>query len=462
MLLPAFSHLSAILAYGLITLFTYSLLRILYLISPFHPLNKFPGPRLWAVCRIFWAYHQFKGDLVFQIKALHDIYGPVVRIAPYELSFTDNAAWRDIYTANNSLKQQLPRDPYVLPPPPPDVPGDGLIFADDVTHARLRKQLGYAFNIKALEEQQSLIQRHIETLVNQFHKFATASATTDEKSTSVIDFAKWTSLATFDIVSELAFGEPSGCLEHGEYNDLAARITGSNATGALLSCLARFGLLPLVWKLNAREMARQQKEFNNLSLPVIERRMQEHEDGTDGDKRDFCSYILGKREDGESHAWRKEDMQLLAISFIVAGTETTGTTLAATMWFLLKNPRCMAKLTAEIRGAFQEQSDIDMAGTSKLPYLMACIEEGLRLATPAPFSVARKTPADMTVAGLMIPKGTSVGVPQYAAWHVERNFERPMDFAPERWLDSSDQFVAGEKKGFVPFGVGPRSCIGKK
>ena len=447
------------LALGLVALLTFSLVRILYLISPFHPLSKFPGPKLWAACRIFWAYHQFKGDLVFQIKALHDIYGPVVRVAPHELSFTDTAAWRDIYTVNNNLKQQLPRDPYVLPPPPPDVPGDGLIMAGDVAHARLRKQLAYAFNTKALDEQQSLIQSHIDTLIDQFRNF-TVSAITDQNA-AVVDFAKWTSLATFDIVAELAFGERFGCLEKGEYNDLAARITGSNATGALLSCLARFGLLNLVWKLNARAMARQQKEFNSKNLPMIERRMKEHEDGTDGGKRDFCSYILGKNEDGESQSWRKEDIHLLAISFIVAGTETTGTTLAATMWFLLKNPRCMAKLAAEIRGAFREERDIDMAGASKLQYLLACIEEGLRLATPAPFSIARKTPADMTVAGLKVPRGTSVGVPQYAAWHVERNFDRPMDFIPERWLDG-DQFVPGEKRGFVPFGVGPRNCIGKK
>ena len=111
------------------------------------------------------------------------------------------------------------------------------------------------------------------------------------------------------------------------------------------------------------------------------------------------------------------------ISFIVAGTETTGTTLAATMWFLAGCERCMSRLTAEIRCAFQDESEINMAGVARLSYLSACLEEGLRLATPAPFSMARITPADMIIAGIEVPKGTSVGVPQFAAWHAERNFE---------------------------------------
>ena len=455
MLLTVFPQFLTVLVLGVGALLVYPLLRILYSISPLHPLYRFPGPRLWAASRIFWAYYHFQGDLVAQIKALHDVYGPIIRVAPNELSFTDLAAWRDIYTVNNSLKRQLPRDPFVLPPPPPNIAGDGLVMAADVPHASLRKQLSYAFTGKALNEQQSLIQGHIDTLVNQFRQLA-VSADTDH-----IDFAKWTSLATFDIVAELALGERMGCLEKGEFNKLAARITGSNTTGALLSCLARFGLLPMVWKLNARETARQQEEFNNMTLPLVERRMKEHEDGTRGRKPDFCSYILGEDGNSDLPPWRQEDIQLLAISFIVAGTETTGTTLAATMWFLAACERCMSRLTAEIRGAFQEEGEIDMAGASKLSYLSACIEEGLRLATPAPFSMARITPADMTIAGIRVPKRTSVGVPQYAAWHAEQNFNSPMDFLPERWLDDNNQFVPGEKRGFVPFGVGPRNCIGK-
>ena len=439
----------------------FATLRVLYLISPFHLLSKFPGPKLWASCRIFWAYHHFKGDLVFKIKALHEIYGPIVRIAPNELSFISAGAWKDIYTANNDLRRQLPRDPFVLPPPPPDIPGDGLVLQpDDAAHAALRKQLGYAFTNKALDGQQPIIQHHINTLINRFRKLS--EFTKSEPRGNIVDFAKWMSLVTFDIAADVFLGAQMGSLDTGEYHDIAARINGSNTTGAVLSCLARFGLVQILFKLGAREMARQQKEFNSKSMPLIERRLKDHEDGTDHDRRDICSYILNEKEDAKrGSSWTKDNLHLLAISVIVAGTETTGTAITGTMWFLLNNPECLGKLVTEVRGAFPEEADIHMTAVSKLPYLSACIEEGMRLATPAPFSIARKTPADMTIAGVKVPKGTSVGVPQYAAWHIEQNFDQAMDFVPERWLDGT-QFVAGEKKGFVPFGVGPRNCLGKK
>ena len=63
----------------------------------FHPLRQFPGPLHRRASALPWAFSVFTGKNAFAVQKLHDKYGPVVRIAPEHLSFTDPAAWKDIY-----------------------------------------------------------------------------------------------------------------------------------------------------------------------------------------------------------------------------------------------------------------------------------------------------------------------------------------------------------------------------
>ena len=63
-----------------------------------NPLSCFPGPRLWASSRVPYALSLQNGVLPMKLKVLHDIYGPVVRVAPNELSFITSEAWKDIYS----------------------------------------------------------------------------------------------------------------------------------------------------------------------------------------------------------------------------------------------------------------------------------------------------------------------------------------------------------------------------
>ena len=85
----------------------YSVVKCLYNISPLHPLSKYPGPRLWRATRLCASYHHAAGDLYQQIAAIHEKYGPTVRIAPDELSFTAPAAWSQRYGRRASVPPVL-------------------------------------------------------------------------------------------------------------------------------------------------------------------------------------------------------------------------------------------------------------------------------------------------------------------------------------------------------------------
>lgn len=68
------------------------------------------------------------------------------------------------------------------------------------------------------------------------------------------------------------------------------------------------------------------------------------------------------------------------------------------------------------------------------------------------------------IAGIIMPRSTSVAVGQYAAWHSGHNFNRLDEYIPERWLvgkDEKDDFENDNNAGFFPLSVGSRKCFGK-
>jgi cytochrome P450 len=74
----------------------------------------------------------------------------------------------------------------------------------------------------------------------------------------------------------------------------------------------------------------------------------------------------------------------------VAGSETTASSLSALTNFLLRHPRVYSRLKEEIRDTFVSEDDITLAAVEKLSYLSACLEEGLRVFSPAPIGFLRK------------------------------------------------------------------------
>lgn len=142
------------------------LLLVIYNVY-FHPLSKFPGPKHMAASRIPYALHLKKGTLNEAIHQAHKKYGEVVRIAPDELSFTSGeTAWQDIYgfrTAKQD-KGSYMKDHLFYNIPPNGVPSINTPISDR-EHSRHRRILAHAFSDKALREQESLIQQHVNLLI---------------------------------------------------------------------------------------------------------------------------------------------------------------------------------------------------------------------------------------------------------------------------------------------------------
>jgi cytochrome P450 len=129
-----------------------------------------------------------------------------VRLMPTELSFNEPQAWRDIY-GHRQGHPQFHKDPIHVGAVQ-DIPGSTtLTMAGDEEHARQRRALSHAFSQKALLEQESIIRGYVDLFIERLAPFATSGRE--------LNMCEWFNFTTFDIIGDMAFGEPFGCLRDG-------------------------------------------------------------------------------------------------------------------------------------------------------------------------------------------------------------------------------------------------------
>ena len=122
-------------------------------------------------------------------------------------------------------------------------------------------------------------------------------------------------------------------------------------------------------------------------------------------RKDFCSYIFALKDQMGLNEWH---MTSYSNTLIIAGSETTATTLGALTYWLCRTPDVYRKLKDEVRGRFGASSEINSSAAT-FPYLSAVINEIMRLVPPIPFGSPRVVPeGGETVDGVLIPEGVSL------------------------------------------------------
>jgi hypothetical protein len=147
------------------------------------PLRTVPGPWWYAATPFprLWLY--FSGREPWTVKEMHERYGPIVRLAPYEVSFIDEKAWSEIY----GYKAKTHKDETFYPFSP--ATKNSLILANDEDHHRMRKMFLPAFSARALREQTDLLNGYVTRLVEVLR----SRVETDD----VVDLVKMYNLTTY-------------------------------------------------------------------------------------------------------------------------------------------------------------------------------------------------------------------------------------------------------------------------
>lgn len=178
-------------------------------------------------------------------------------------------------------------------------------------------------------------------------------------------------------------------------------------------------------------------------------------------RRDLLQMMLeAQRQEAGAVGKRLTDDEVLAQSviFMVAGFETTGSTLSFMAYVLAKYPDVQEKLLKEIDEAIGNRGDMPLYDfVNSLDYLDRVLCEVLRLYTPG-FLVHRRCNEACTVNGLRIPSGIDVFMPPYVLHRDPVLWPDPEKFDPDRF--SAKNREAQAAYSYMPFGIGPRQCIG--
>ncbi|PVI05829.1 cytochrome P450 [Periconia macrospinosa] len=415
------------------------------------PQQQVPGPKLAAATGLVFFYKLMRGEEVAWENAMHKKYGEVVRLGPDRLTYISARAWKDIAGPGAGKRLENTKDRTTLGP---NIHGDNSMGSEPITtvHRSRRRVYAPAFSERALKLQEPLILGYLNSLLRIIKNEATSNHDTG------MDMVKLLNCMTFDVMADLAFGEPLGLLEQSEYTPWVQAIFG-NVIKLSISRLAReYKLFDLLLKVfTPKSVAESAHTHYNHSFDRVVKRLGR---GIDIGKPDIWKLAMENNEKNENVSdLSKRQMTADAGGFMMAGTETTATLLSGLLFLLLKHPEKMQRLQAEIRALGKE--DLRLETLYKLPFMAACISEGLRVYPPAPIAFFRTTPkGGNMICGEWIPERTRVAVPHYAAYHSPSNFKDPESFIPERWLPGAG-YDSDRKDAFNPFSVGPRNCIGQ-
>ncbi|KAH9884566.1 cytochrome P450 [Xylariomycetidae sp. FL2044] len=425
--------------------FLYWLGSIVYSLT-LHPLAKFPGPLLGASSRLPFWIACITGQQVTWMRALHEQYGPVVRYSPGDLSYVDQdgVQWRAIHGHEKGARE-FPKAPEWFVTPANGIYGINSAPAHD-DHRRFRHLFAPAFSDRALRRQEPIFQKHVNLLMTKLGETAAMG--------QPVDMVSLYQFTTFDIMGELTFGQPLGLMQRNDYSPWVKAVFDSIKIIPIAQFIQYYPWLDSCFRrLEPKSITEMKYNHFKHSADRVDRRLQEG--GNDGD---IWEMVLSAKGDEQLSL---EEMYCHADVFMLAGSETTGTTLSAVSYYLVKNPDKMARLAQEVRSKFDDPCDITIQSTAGLTYMNACIDEALRLFPPVPVGVPRVVPEPGRMIGSeWVTGGTRVSVHHYSTYRTAANFTDSQSFHPERWL-GDEAFQGDRRECFQPFAYGPRDCLGR-
>ncbi|KAF3389296.1 hypothetical protein F1880_003834 [Penicillium rolfsii] len=452
-LLMTFEHAYCMIVGYLLALFSSVTIYRVY----FHRLSHFPGPKWARVTKIWHAWKSRHRQNFLVLSELHRKYGEFVRTGPSEITVYHP----DVFMAIDGPQGGCVKSEWY------DLlnPKQSLVTArDKEAHGMRRRQWNRGFTSQALDQ----YQERILPLIDQLERCIDENIVV-KKVTEATDLFYWLG---FDRMGDFIFSRTFNMLARQEWHHIIVLMQRALSLLGPLSPVPwfihiAFKLFPRVWILKdwfrmvawCEEQMLQRLEVSVTTrkyrrAPPITLTPRQKSPKDTSHNLDVAHYLLQDvRDDPRRFPWLTGD----SILAIVAGSEPTAAVLVGLFYELAKNP-----LHAEI--ILEEIKDLDIADlrvlASSCPHLEACIFEALRLYPALPTGGNRKTLENgITVGGTFIPPYTTVVAPRFCISRREDSFEQAGKFIPERWYKKPK--MVRNKSGFVPFGLGHHSCLGR-
>ncbi|CAM8876890.1 unnamed protein product [Rhodiola kirilowii] len=211
-------------------------------------------------------------------------------------------------------------------------------------------------------------------------------------------------------------------------------------------------------RIKARMTAHFEKILKLVGSKIDERMEERAEQGSVSETRDvldtLVNILLGNKE-GVS----RKEIEHLIMELLIAGTDTTSSTVEWAMSEVLRSPQTLCRAKAELEQVSGKGVAIREKDLAYMPYLQAIIKETMRLHPVVPFLVPRTTLDQVELSSFTIPRGARIMINAWAIGRDPSTWDNPECFEPERFLGSDVDF-RGQNFELIPFGGGRRMCPG--
>ncbi|XXH01450.1 hypothetical protein Hte_007810 [Hypoxylon texense] len=416
-----------------------------------HPLARFPGPKLAAVSRWYEGYYDvvLGGKYTAKIAELHKIYGPIIRISPFELHVIDPAFFETLYRMDGRW------DKYAWTYDAFGAKNSTIFGSDHDAHKAHRRAIAPFFSKANVVARQDILRRNVDKLCGRLSKLG---GTTFNLGAAISAFTR-------DSANEFIVGKAYNELDLEDFGiGLSIASQGAGVFWRTTKFIPWFGpalrAMPIDWAMKAAD------EGTKSFLRYLQQSEQ--------DTRDTMAAATSSSPDNKAQqtmvyeiihsnlppADKTFDRVMEEVATVTgAGFETTANVLRLVFYHVYTNEEILKQLRKELTSVHTKSSEpIALRGLEQLPYLTAVLMEGMRLSPAIATRAARITDKDLFYGDWRIPAGTPVGMTTLLMHTDGKLYPDPTRFNPDRWMDTTVRGAADLK--FAPFSRGTRICLG--
>jgi cytochrome P450 len=324
--------------------------------------------------------------------------------------------------------------------------GQGLLTSEGALWRRQRLLAQHAFRQHRVALFGTIMEEEAQAVVRCWHQ----AARTGEP----VNISAWMHRLTFRVVGRALLGLAPETLD-GLGKQL--QTVGQQLFPHLAAPLRRTWLLPGWMPTPGRQRFRRAvAAYNAIAQQVItaRRQMMQHDHNAPAD---WLALFITACDAGTGEGMTEQQLRDEVITFIGAGVETSAQALSWTWYLLASYPEVADRVRTELQTFLGTRAPTP----EDLPHLSYCrmvLDEVLRLYPPAAILPRQANAADV-IGGYTIPKNAVVLMSQYVTHRHPDFWPEPEHFCPERF--NVAQVAARHRFAYLPFGEGPRVCIGK-
>ncbi|KAI9767291.1 MAG: hypothetical protein M1839_004535 [Geoglossum umbratile] len=480
MLFPEATHPSnrQLLVTGVAASILYILVLAVYRLY-FSPIAKFPGPKLAALTLWYEFYYDviMRGRYTWKIWELHQEYGPIVRINPYELHISDPDYYDELYSGPSKKRDKWAWSAKMFGNT------ESMLGTVPHEHHRIRRSvINPYFSKQSVARLEPTIQSIADILCDRLRGF--------QRSGGVLNLGHAYSALTTDVITEYCFARSYGFLGKDDFGSEWPTVLMQASEMSHL--MKQFGWLyplmdglpnwfvqwanpPLMYLINFQRVrvflilcsagAGKSTRADGNAVQDVGRQIQTVLRGENDDYK-TASHLTIFHEMLNDNSLPPEEKTPRRLAeegqtVVGAGILTTAHVLRMASFHLLANDEILQRLKSELASATPNSGGpIPLRQLEQLPYLTGVVNEGLRMAYGVSSRLARVSPdTPLTFQDWVIPPGTPVSMTSVLLHDNPILFPEPNTFRPERWLEKAGSGKRLERY-LVPFSKGTRACAG--